>query len=229
VQPLLANAQSSGVVECIFFDLGGVVFGSPLVAISQYAKDLLLNPQDLAAAFVHSPSFEKLEEGRLSLEEFLPLFEQECVVQGLAKVDAATLFARMEKALVVSHVMLAAIRRLRREGGYKVAAITNNWRSRKTDKRGNLGSLRQEFDEIIESCVENVRKPSMGIYKTACRRMNVHASRCVFLDDIGMNLKAAQALGMTTIKVSPGSIGVQTALQQLRRALSPSPLQVSKL
>jgi putative hydrolase of the HAD superfamily len=228
-RPLLMSAQS-GVVDCVFFDLGGVVFGSPLVAISQYAKEVLsIPPRELAAAFVRSPSFEKLEEGGLSLEEFFPLFEQECVALGLTKVNAVTLFARMENALVVNHVMLAEIRQLRGEGGYKVAAITNNWRNRTTDKHGNLGSLRQEFDEIIESCVERVRKPNACIFESACRRMNAHASRCVFLDDIGINLKAAQSLGMKTIKVSPGELGTNNALDQLRRTISRTPSLLSQL
>ena len=34
-----------------------------------------------------------------------------------------------------------------------------------------------------------------------CERLDVVPDDCVFLDDLGMNLKPARAMGMTTIKV----------------------------
>ena len=45
------------------------------------------------------------------------------------------------------------------------------------------------------------RKPEPGFYELACGRLGVAPSDCVFLDDLGINLKPARALGMTTIKV----------------------------
>jgi putative hydrolase of the HAD superfamily len=50
--------------------------------------------------------------------------------------------------------------------------------------------------------VLGLRKPDPRIYQHACRCLAVEARRAVFLDDIGSNLKAARALGMTTIKVT---------------------------
>ena len=57
------------------------------------------------------------------------------------------------------------------------------------------------FDVIVESSVEGVRKPNPRIYEIACSRLGVVPGGCVFLDDLGINLKPAKALGMTTIKV----------------------------
>ena len=57
------------------------------------------------------------------------------------------------------------------------------------------------FDVIVESSVEGVRKPNPRIYEIACSRLGVVPDECVFLDDLGINLKPARALGMTTIKV----------------------------
>ena len=34
-----------------------------------------------------------------------------------------------------------------------------------------------------------------------CEALDTAAARCVFLDDLGINLKPAKALGMATIKV----------------------------
>ena len=61
--------------------------------------------------------------------------------------------------------------------------------------------LSDRFDVFVESSVEGLRKPDPRIYILTCERLGVTPSEAVFLDDIGSNLKAARALGMTTIKV----------------------------
>jgi putative hydrolase of the HAD superfamily len=57
------------------------------------------------------------------------------------------------------------------------------------------------FDVVIESSKEKVRKPDPEIYRIALERMKVAAEECIFLDDLGINLKPAKAMGMKTIKV----------------------------
>ena len=57
------------------------------------------------------------------------------------------------------------------------------------------------FDLLIESSIEGCRKPEEKFYEVACERLNVKPENCVFLDDLGINLKPARAMGMTTIKV----------------------------
>ena len=56
------------------------------------------------------------------------------------------------------------------------------------------------FDIIVESSIEGVRKPDPRIYEIACERLGVGPANCAFLDDLGVNLKPARALGMSTIK-----------------------------
>ena len=57
------------------------------------------------------------------------------------------------------------------------------------------------FDLVVESSQEGVRKPNPRIYQLTCERLKVDPSRAVFLDDLGINLKPARAMGMQTIKV----------------------------
>jgi len=57
------------------------------------------------------------------------------------------------------------------------------------------------FDHIVESSKVGVRKPDPRFYELACERAGVGPHEVVFLDDLGVNLKPAQAMGMTTIKV----------------------------
>jgi len=49
--------------------------------------------------------------------------------------------------------------------------------------------------------VVGCRKPEPEFYEVACERLGVTPEACVFLDDLGINLKPARAMGMTTIKV----------------------------
>jgi putative hydrolase of the HAD superfamily len=57
------------------------------------------------------------------------------------------------------------------------------------------------FDVIIESSKVGVRKPDPRFYELACEALSIRPDEAVFLDDLGINLKPARAMGMTTIKV----------------------------
>jgi len=93
--------------------------------------------------------------------------------------------------------MLEAIRRIRAHG-LLAAALTNNW----ITEDAGTGVLRPHFDVFIESAAIGLRKPDPRIFQRACEALRVAPAEAVFLDDIGANLKAARALGMTTIKVA---------------------------
>ena len=92
-----------------------------------------------------------------------------------------------------------------------MAALTNNWI---TEDQGT-GALRAFFDVFVESIAVGLRKPDPRIYQLVCRELDVEPAEAVFLDDIGSNLKAARALGMTTIKVDEPD----AALAELERVV----------
>jgi putative hydrolase of the HAD superfamily len=91
---------------------------------------------------------------------------------------------------------------------YKVACITNNVKAgegpgmaRGKSKANAVAEVMAMFDLVVESSVEGVRKPDPEIYRIACDRLGVDCAEAIFLDDLGINLKPAKALGMQTIKV----------------------------
>jgi putative hydrolase of the HAD superfamily len=59
---------------------------------------------------------------------------------------------------------------------------------------------------VIESSKAGVRKPEPRIYEMMCEALSLEPSQCVFLDDLGINLKPAKAMGMHTIKVPFGDV-----------------------
>ena len=57
------------------------------------------------------------------------------------------------------------------------------------------------FDHVIESAKIGLRKPDPRIYRLMVETLKVDPKNCVYLDDLGVNLKPAREMGMTTIKV----------------------------
>jgi putative hydrolase of the HAD superfamily len=184
-------------IAAVLFDVGGVVTDSPLHAIARYERDRGLPPDAINRAVVDAGdagAWSRLERGELTLDTFGPHFEADCRTAGL-EVDATAVMTAIAQAAKPRPMMLAAVRELR-ERGLRVGALTNNWR-----RDGGRSPLREHFDAFVESCVVGMRKPDPRIYELACRELGVAPAATVFLDDIGRNLKAARALGMTTIKV----------------------------
>ena len=100
--------------------------------------------------------------------------------------------------------MVAAVHRLS-EAGLPLGLLSNNVAP--MERTGPLGELLGLFDAIVESSVEGVRKPEPEIYERALTRLSdavgrrIEATDCAYLDDLGINLKPARALGFSTIKV----------------------------
>ena len=143
---------------------------------------------------------------------------------------AKTLFGLMASAALRPRPpMLAAIGALRAsEPGLVVAALTNNWRvpvrgrgSQPDTRAVMMQQLDQElFHFVIESASVGMRKPEPRIFELAIQKANewmrtaaaggpsgapvaaLQADQVLFLDDLGVNLKAAQKCGMATIKVT---------------------------
>ena len=72
----------------------------------------------------------------------------------------------------------------------------------------DLVSVLSCFDAVVESSVVGVRKPEPKFYELALERLGVAAADSVFLDDLGVNLKPARAMGMRTIKVTDPAVAL---------------------
>ncbi len=198
-------------IRAIIFDLGGVVLGSPLHAIAAYEREIGL-PENfvnhVVADTAPSGAWSRLERGEISMETFYTDFEADCQAAGQT-LSARTMFERMALESLPRPIMIEAIRRIRAEG-YRAGALTNNWANEDDGQENEAGgptgdgtrALADLFDVFVESSVEGLRKPDPRIYTLACERLGVEPDEAVFLDDIGTNLKAARAMGMTTIKVN---------------------------
>ena len=187
-------------LRAVIFDLGGVVFPSPFDVFDEYERECGLPHRfirTVVAASAESGAWAGFERSELDFRSFCAAFEAECAAAG-GTVDAAALMGRIGSGFTPRAVMTTAIRKLR-DAALRVGALTNNWvRAEPTDDRDPVAL---GFDTVVESAVEGIRKPDPRIYELVCARLEVRPEECVFLDDLGVNLKPARAMGMTTIKV----------------------------
>ena len=184
----------------MIFDLGGVVFPSPFDAFDAYERDAGLPERVVRRVIAESSetgAWARFERSELTFPEFCTALEDEFRAAG-ATVDVAVLMQGVTVGFAPRPEMTRAIGRLRDEG-LRVGALTNNWAQpgdRTLREPVDLG-----FHTVVESAVEGIRKPDPRIYELVCERLEVTPDGCVFLDDLGINLKPARAMGMTTIKV----------------------------
>ena len=193
-------------LEAVIWDFGGVLTASPFEAFNRYEarhglpKDFI---RSINATNPERNAWARFESAEVTLDEFDRLFEAESNAQGFP-VGGRQVIELLSGALRPR--MVEALWRCKRR--FKVACITNNVKSgggpamaSSEGKRRQTEAVMALFDLVVESSVEGVRKPSPAIYELTCERLGVEPSACVFLDDLGVNLKPARALGMTTIKV----------------------------
>jgi putative hydrolase of the HAD superfamily len=196
-------------VRGVLFDLGGVVLNSPFEAIAALEGELSLERGTINHVIGSSGdhgAFARLERGELTSSSFAVPFSEDCARAGLpasavSLLDGSMLIRRITAACTPRPLMIDALKVLKEAPGLKTAAVTNNFLM--ADEASNFAATSEIvplFDDIVESAITGLRKPDPAIYKLACERLSVEPADCVFIDDIGRNLKPAQAMGMQTIR-----------------------------
>ncbi len=200
--------------RAVIFDLGGVILESPIELFRRLEAERGLPMNIIGKVVIEAGvggAWARLERGELSIIDFCTAFDTELKAAGV-ELSTYELMGELSIATVVRPVMIEAVRKCRGHG-LKVGALTNNWAYDATVD--HFAPLKVEFDAFIESYKVGLRKPDPEIYRIACDALAVDFAQSVFLDDIGVNLKAARALGMTTIKVAEP----RAAIAELERVL----------
>ena len=138
-----------------------------------------------------------LERSEIGLDAFATAWAAEARTLG-HELDGRLVLERL--AGEIRPRMVAAIDACRRR--YKTACLTNNFSSPERVVSEAVAEVYALFDAVLESRALGVRKPDPRFYELACATLGVRPEESVFLDDLGVNLKPARALGMHTIKVT---------------------------
>lgn len=190
----------------IFWDFGGVITSSPFEAFNVFERKNKIPKDFIRKVNSHNPyknAWAQLEQSKISLEKFNILFAQESKELGreIAGHEVLSLLQGNLRPKIVK-----AIEKFK-ELGFLQACLTNNFDSGDRDisalddKNDERLKIMKLFDFIIESKEVGVRKPNNEFYELALKRTKVDPEKTIFLDDLGINLKPAKLLKITTIKV----------------------------
>jgi putative hydrolase of the HAD superfamily len=185
----------------------------------------------LNAANPHTNAWAHLERGDISFDEFCDRFEREAREVG-GELDARHVMAllsgevrpamvealrrcheRLKTALLTNNFLTAAgdtDRSVAGSGADHIGAGSGADHIGAGSGADHIGAgsgadhsaVLSLFDVVIESSKAGVRKPDPRFYAMACDALSIRPDEAVFLDDLGINLKPARQMGMTTIKVT---------------------------
>ena len=199
-------------IEAVIWDFGGVLTDSPFVAFSRFEAERGLPRDFLRSVNARNHldnAWARFERSEIDLDTFDAAFRSESAALGhpVNGREVISLLARRLRPEMVN-ALKACKARLR------VGCITNNVAAGEgptmvlgdgAEEPGLAAAVADVFalfDHVIESSKAGLRKPDPRIYRMACDALGVEPENAVYLDDLGINLKPAREIGITTIKVT---------------------------
>jgi putative hydrolase of the HAD superfamily len=190
-------------IRAVLWDFGGVILSSPFEAFRRYEAEKGLPADTIRTVNATNPdsnAWALLERNDISPTEFDTLFatESEALGHRIPGSDVLALLAGDVRPHMVTALDTVI------GAGLLTACLTNNVVSTSptpTDRQREVSTIMAKFHHVVESSKVGCRKPEPRFYEIACELLDVSPHECVFLDDLGINLKPAAAMGMRTIKV----------------------------
>jgi len=206
--------------KAVLWDFGGVITSSPFEAFNRYEKERGLPADFLRSINATNPdsnAWAQLESSQVTVDEFDELFAQEAASKGHRVMGKDVLELLSGD---VRPEMVNALKAIKAQ--HQIGCITNNVNTgqgpgmaKSSEKAAQVAEIMALFDVVIESSKVGIRKPDPEIYRMTCEQMSIQPEETIYLDDLGINLKPARALGMTTIKV----LNADQALDELETLL----------
>ena len=192
-------------VAGVVFDLGGVFLEGGPKHVAEFGPRVGLSAQvwrEMALdLFVRGEDWNRVERGQARLDEFAEVLKTRLAGEGvwISMAQAREFMGTPGDAK--SHPLRPEVvelcRRLR--GVMPTALLTNNIREWREGWRARL-PVAELFDLVVDSCEVGVRKPEPDIYRLVEQGLGLPGSALLFVDDLGVNLKTARALGWQTVK-----------------------------
>tara|TARA_B100000676_G_C18000027_1_gene800302 strand:+ start:537 stop:1151 length:615 start_codon:yes stop_codon:yes gene_type:complete len=200
--------------KAIIWDFGGVITSSPFEAFNNFEEANGLPKDIIRTINSENPdmnAWAQFESNSITIDEFNDLFLKEAKAKGF-DIKGKDIIKLLKGS--IRENMVSFLRELK--SNFKLGCITNNVKSSSEENTDNeTEEAMSIFDHVIESSIVGIRKPNPEIYMMSCDALNVSPNQCIYLDDLGINLKPARKLGMTTIKV----IEPEDAIQEVRNLL----------
>jgi putative hydrolase of the HAD superfamily len=178
----------------VVFDLGGVVISwKPDQIIGKVFKDNEIQERVKTEVISH-PDWEDYDRGILDLDELINRANKRTK---LPRYKILQLMQQIPPSLIPDEDTLRLINSVKNSGN-KVYVLSNI-------PLVSLEYLEREysfwdlFDGIVVSCRIQMIKPEAQIYEYLLRKFRLNAEETIFIDDMEINLIAAEKLGITPI------------------------------
>ncbi len=208
------SMKKSSPIRCLFVDIGGVLLtnGWDHEARARAAEHFALDPDEMAHR--HHLTFDTLETGKLSLEDYLKR-----VVFHKRRPFSPEQFRRyMLKQSKPYPEMLELITQLKAQHGLKTIAVSNEGRELNAHRVRKF-KLADLFDAFISSCFVHFRKPDLEFYQLALDIAQMPARSVLYLENTAMFLQVARSIGIRGV--------LHTDYDSTRSALASYGLEVS--
>lgn len=186
-------------IKAVISDFGGVIT-LPLDEAFARAHEELGVPlsalgaaMELATSRSDEPPLFKLERGELTDPEFMAIMQRSISEVVGREVVLDNYGERLMRELRPNEPLLEYYASLKARG-VRLAILTNNVREWQPRWMPLLPD--GMFELIVDSGFEGVRKPEPEIYHRTLDRLGLEAADCAFVDDLEVNVKAADALGL---------------------------------
>ena len=219
--PTIGGVTRTTTISAVLWDFGGVILSSPFEAFNRFeaAQGVPLDTiRTINATNPDDNAWAHFERSDISAAEFDQAFAKDAAAAGfnIRGYDVLALL-KGEIRLEMVHAL-----DLVKAAGFKTACLTNNMvggdgitERPENSREADIDLIMERFDTVVESSKVGCRKPETRFYEIACELLDVEPHQCVFLDDLGINLKPAAAMGMQTIKV----LGAEKAINDLEAIL----------
>jgi putative hydrolase of the HAD superfamily len=176
----------------LLIDWGGVLTTDLFASFASFCEAEGLEAAKVRDLFRNDEAARDLlvefECGRLEEPEFERRFAP------LLGVEHERLVERMFAGSGPDARMLGAVKAAR-DAGVRTGLISNSWGVERYPK----DLMDELFDGVVISGIVGIRKPTPEIYSMGAEAVGLPPGDCVYVDDLGFNLKPAKELGMATI------------------------------
>jgi putative hydrolase of the HAD superfamily len=193
-------------VEAAVFDLGGVFLAGGVESVQAFGDRHGLGPdawRSIRRDLFHDDAgvWSAVERGQATFADFVTRLRKLALEHGVAvSEDDARNFMGNSGTSVTQRLRTEIVDAAARlHARMPTALLTNNIPEWRTGWRA-LIDVDALFDVVVDSCEVATRKPEPAIYEIMREKLGLPHESIFFLDDLGVNLKAARSLGWQTLK-----------------------------
>lgn len=182
-------------IKNILFDIGNVLVNfKPLDYLNEMINDPILRDKLYKLIFC-GMEWQKLDEGTITEEEAFSIFCSQCPedAETIEKVKNSwySILTPIDGTVEILHEL--------KKIGYKTYLLSN-YHLKSFDWIYKQYDFFKLFDGFVVSSHVNLLKPDPKIYEKLIEQYSIKPSETVFIDDIKINLEAAEKLGFITVQ-----------------------------